>query len=78
MKLICIKENSIFTDKIYDGEIRARLKPDWMIVINNSTDINDIHRIGYWIPSLNEWYSEEYFMPLADWREQQIDSILND
>jgi len=35
---------------------------------------------GFWqLAQIEEWYKfDEYFITLADWRDKQIDSILND
>lgn len=84
MKLICIKEHEDFNlYQIYNGEPitfderfkstgisridKTSIKGGWDIYSNIECTIN--HYLG--------WYDEIYFTTLADWREEQINSILN-
>ena len=38
-----------------------------------------VYDINCKTPQIEEWYKfDEYFITLADWRDKQIDSILNE
>ena len=75
IKLICIKPHrTLIEGNIYDGKLNSSLK-------SNFYDIpigEDIYDTFYFIPSLNRRYDKYFFITLAEWRDKQINDILND
>ena len=84
IKLVCIKEHPyLIVGKTYNGRIKSTLKHDYdsfqgYPLDKALLDDESLYVDEYFIPSINRRFGKEYFIPLADWREEQINSILYD
>ena len=64
-KWVCVKEGyNLTVNKVYDGYIIYIGEYTWLCLIND---------IDY-----EYTYNKSKFMPLDEWREQQIKSVLDD
>jgi len=73
-KFICVKN----TNEWREGEIYEASEP-YRYFNGVDIDVVDMYHNGNWISIYNSRILEEgYLIPLAKWREQQIDKILND
>ena len=84
IKVVCIKEHPyLIVGKTYNGRIKSTLKFDYHLICERNNggpllDDESLYVDEYFIPSINRRFGKEYFIPLADWREEQINSILYD
>ena len=69
MKLVCTKNTALPEEGTYAGGI--------YVEVGEIFDGFHRARLGYFIPSLNRWFSIKYFTPLAEVRSIRIDDILN-
>jgi len=88
IKLVCIKEHPyLIVGKTYNGRIKSTLKFDYHLILERNYGANSLDNVlddeylyvdEYFIPSINIRFGKEYFILLADWREEQINNILYD
>jgi hypothetical protein len=75
IKLICIKPHTTLIEgNVYDGKVNVSLKANFFDIPIDG----DIYDTFYFIPSINRRYDKDFFMTLAEWRDKQINEILND
>jgi len=76
MKVVCIKEYKVA------GEIKINKENVYTLKYSVNTVAGTIYRIeGVWFTEENDGSNEyfyDYFIPLSEWRDKQIDSILNE
>ena len=79
IKLVCVltaPRNPLVIGKIYEGRLHHTLNLNYWKY--NEDKGEDIYDVWYYIPSVKRLYTLDILMPLAEWREQQINDILND
>ena len=81
-KVICIKDLYFHNDLLYrkdtpyDGDFYIYLNLQVVKILSGNTKWH----INFWCESqVHNWYKfSDYFITLAEWREKQISSILNE
>jgi hypothetical protein len=76
-RFFCIKEVIVDLDSgdLYKNYFKLNKGYDFTISIDEDEYYNHIHTNDF---SLCEFEIKEFFIPLSEWREQQINKILDD